>query len=214
MSDEQALLALDEEWQTALAVVAHPDDLEYGAASAVSKWTSEGKTVAYLLATRGEAGIDGMLPDEARKVRSQEEIEGAKVVGVDTVEFLDYTDGVVEYGLPLRRDIARAILRHKPEVVVTINFDLRFAQGMANQADHRAVGARRAGRLPRRGQPVDIPGTAGRGAGAVGRSPNVHRRRVAEPDARGGRGGSHMEGRGVSGETRCLHKGAEPGRSS
>ena len=140
MPDESALLALDEEWQTALAVVAHPDDLEYGAASAVSKWTSEGKTVAYLLATRGEAGIDGMLPDEARKVRSQEEVEGAKVVGVDTVEFLDYTDGVVEYGLPLRRDIARAIRRHKPEVVVTINFDLRFAQGMANQADHRAVG--------------------------------------------------------------------------
>ena len=140
MSDEQALLALDEEWQTALAVVAHPDDLEYGAASAVAKWTSEGKTVTYLLATRGEAGIDGMLPDEASKVRSQEEIEGAKVVGVDTVEFLDYTDGVVEYGLPLRRDIARAIRRHKPEVVVTINFDLRFAQGMANQADHRAVG--------------------------------------------------------------------------
>ena len=59
---------------------------------------------------------------------------------MDTVEFLDYTDGVVEYGLPLRRDIARAIRRHKPEVVVTINFDLRFAQGMANQADHRAVG--------------------------------------------------------------------------
>ena len=140
MSDERALLALDEEWQMALAVVAHPDDLEYGAASAVSKWTSEGKTVAYLLATRGEAGIDGMLPDEARKVRSQEEVEGAKVVGVDTVEFLDYTDGVVEYGLPLRRDIARAIRRHKPEVVVTINFELRFAQGMANQADHRAVG--------------------------------------------------------------------------
>ena len=137
---ENALLALDEDWGTALAVVAHPDDLEYGAASAVSKWTSDGKSVAYLLATRGEAGIDGMTPDEARVVRSQEEVDGAKVVGVDTVEFLDYADGVVEYGLPLRRDIARAIRRHKPEVVATINFDLRFAQGMANQADHRAVG--------------------------------------------------------------------------
>ena len=53
---ERKLQPLDEDWQTALAVVAHPDDLEYGAASAISKWTSEGKKVVYLLATRGEAG--------------------------------------------------------------------------------------------------------------------------------------------------------------
>lgn len=134
------LQPLDEYWQTALVVVAHPDDIEYGAASAVSKWTSEGKTVVYLLVTRGEAGIDGMHPDETREVRTREEIEGAAVVGVHTVEFLDHPDGVVEYGLPLRRDIARAIRKHKPEVVVTGNLELRFGQGLANQADHRAVG--------------------------------------------------------------------------
>ena len=134
------LRPLDENWRAALAVVAHPDDLEYGAASAISKWTSEGKKVVYLLATRGEAGIDGMAPGETARVRVQEEIDGAAVVGVDTVEFLDHTDGIVEYGPALRRDIARAIRAHKPEVVITINFDLRFSQGLANQADHRAVG--------------------------------------------------------------------------
>ena len=135
-----ALQSLDEDWQTALVVVAHPDDIEYGTASAVSKWTSEGKTVVYLLVTRGEAGIDGMHPDEAREVRTREEVEGAAVVGVDTVEFLDYADGVIEYSLPLRRDIASAIRRHRPDVVITINMDMRFGQGLANQADHRAVG--------------------------------------------------------------------------
>ena len=134
------LQPLDEDWQNALAVVAHPDDLEYGTASAVSKWTSEGKTVVYLLATRGEAGIDGMVPDDARRVRTQEEIDGARVVGVETVDFLEHADGVVEYGLPLRRDIAKSIRKHRPEIVVTINFDMRFAGGMANQADHRNVG--------------------------------------------------------------------------
>ena len=134
------LQPLDENWQTALAVVAHPDDLEYGAASAISKWTSEGKKVVYLLATRGEAGIDGMEPDETARARVQEEINGAAVVGVDTVEFLDHTDGIVEYGPALRRDIARSIRAHKPDIVMTINFDLRFSQGAANQADHRAVG--------------------------------------------------------------------------
>lgn len=134
------LQPLDEDWNTALAVVAHPDDLEYGAASAISKWTSEGKRVVYLLATRGEAGIDGMAPEETSSVRVQEEVAGAAVVGVDTVEFLDHTDGIIEYGPGLRRDIARAIRAHRPDVVITINFDLRFSQGAANQADHRAVG--------------------------------------------------------------------------
>ncbi len=134
------LQPLDESWESALAVVAHPDDLEYGTASAISKWTSEGKRIIYLLATRGEAGIDGMDPDETRRVRAREEVESAAVVGVETVEFLDHVDGAVEYGLSLRRDIARAIRTHRPDVVVTINFDLRFAGGMTNQADHRAVG--------------------------------------------------------------------------
>ena len=137
---EDRLQPLDESWETALAVVAHPDDLEYGAASAVSKWTSEGKRVVYLLATRGEAGIDGMDPEETARVRTREEIDSAAVVGVDVVEFLEHTDGVVEYGLPLRRDIARAIRAHRPEVVITTNFELRFSGGRTNQADHRAVG--------------------------------------------------------------------------
>ena len=47
-----------------MAVVAHPDDLEYGVASAVARWTGQGKDVMYVLATSGEAGIDGMAPDE------------------------------------------------------------------------------------------------------------------------------------------------------
>ena len=81
-----------------------------------------------------------MDPEETSRVRTREEIESAAVVGVDTVEFLDHPDGVVEYGLPLRRDIARAIRVHRPEVVITLNFEMRFGGGMTNQADHRAVG--------------------------------------------------------------------------
>ena len=47
-----------DDWSRALAVVAHPDDLEFGAAGAVARWTAEGRSVVYLLVTRGEAGID------------------------------------------------------------------------------------------------------------------------------------------------------------
>ncbi len=129
-----------EDWQRALAIVAHPDDLEYGASSAVAKWTTAGKQIAYLLATRGEAGIEAWPPERTAPIREAEERESALLVGVRTVEFLDYRDGVVEYGLPLRRDLARAIRRHRPEAIITTHFGLAWPGGGLNQADHRAVG--------------------------------------------------------------------------
>jgi LmbE family N-acetylglucosaminyl deacetylase len=136
----ELLPALPENWDRCLAVAAHPDDIEYGTASAVARWTAAGKQVTYLLATRGEAGIDGMHPEEAAPLREAEERAGARQVGVDVVEFLDHRDGVVEYGLPLRRDIARTIRRHRPEVVLSGALSIRMVGGMTNQADHRAVG--------------------------------------------------------------------------
>ncbi len=136
----ERLEPVPEDWQRALAIVAHPDDLEYGASSAVAKWTTAGKEVTYLLATRGEAGIDAWPPERTGPIREQEERESALLVGVKTVEFLGYRDGIVEYGLPLRRDLARAIRRFRPDVLITTNFDLAWPGGGLNQADHRAVG--------------------------------------------------------------------------
>jgi LmbE family N-acetylglucosaminyl deacetylase len=72
---------MPEDWSRALAVVAHPDDLEYGAASAVARWTDQGKDVAYVLVTSGEAGIDGRDPAEVGPLREAEERAGAAVVG-------------------------------------------------------------------------------------------------------------------------------------
>jgi LmbE family N-acetylglucosaminyl deacetylase len=132
---------LPEDWSRALCVVAHPDDLEYGMAGAIAKWTAAGKQVSYLLVTRGEAGIDGMSPDDCARVREAEERASARVVGVDTVEFLDgHADGLIEYGLPLRRDLAAAIRRHRPEVLLSINFRETWGGRSFNMADHRNVG--------------------------------------------------------------------------
>jgi LmbE family N-acetylglucosaminyl deacetylase len=132
---------LDENWQRALAVVAHPDDLEFGAAAAVARWTGQGKTVVYCLVTSGEAGIDGMDPDRAREVREAEQRESARIVGVDTVEFLGQPDGIIEYGVPLRRAIAEVVRRHRPDVVITNNFrDTWDGDVMLNQSDHIATG--------------------------------------------------------------------------
>jgi LmbE family N-acetylglucosaminyl deacetylase len=130
-----------EDWSRALCVVAHPDDLEYGMAGAIAKWTSAGKDVAYLLVTRGEAGIDAMAPEACAPVREAEERASARVVGVSTVEFLDgHADGLIEYGVPLRRDLAHAIRRHRPEVVLSINFRESWGGRSFNMADHRNVG--------------------------------------------------------------------------
>jgi len=140
MYKRDRLETLPENWDKALAVVAHPDDLEYGAGAAIARWTSQGKEVIYLLVTRGEAGIDSMAPEEVGLLRVAEEKDSAKEVGVHTVEFLDYHDGVIEYGLPLRHDIARAIRRHHPDLLITINHQLTFDENRLNMADHRWVG--------------------------------------------------------------------------
>jgi LmbE family N-acetylglucosaminyl deacetylase len=139
--EETKMKPLDEDWTRAVAVVAHPDDLEYGAASALARWTAQGKDVSYVLVTSGEAGIAGMAPDRCGPLREEEERRSAAVVGVSHVEFLGFRDGVVEYGLPLRGAIAGALRRLRPEVVIGMNFELTWGEGGGvNHADHRTVG--------------------------------------------------------------------------
>lgn len=138
--EPQPLEAIDENWQTALVVVAHPDDVEFGAAAAVARWTGQGKNVVYCMVTSGEAGIDSMPPDECREVRIDEEIASAAIVGVSVVEFLGFPDGTVEHGITLRRAIAEQIRRHRPDIVITGNFHETWGGRTPNQADHVAVG--------------------------------------------------------------------------
>jgi LmbE family N-acetylglucosaminyl deacetylase len=132
---------LCESWQRGLAIVAHPDDLEFGAAAAIARWTGQGKHIVYCLVTSGEAGINTMAPEQARRIREAEQRAAAAAVGVTVVEFLGQPDGVVEYGVPLRRALARVVRRHRPEIVITTNFrDTWDGAVVLNQADHRATG--------------------------------------------------------------------------
>jgi LmbE family N-acetylglucosaminyl deacetylase len=139
------LRPLPGDWSRALVVAAHPDDIEYGLGAAVASWTSSGKEVHYLLATRGEAGMAGVPPEESGPVREEEERRSAAVVGVTEVEFLGFRDGVLEAGPDLRRAIAGAIRRHRPELVVTGFFGATWSPpgispSFLNSADHRALG--------------------------------------------------------------------------
>jgi LmbE family N-acetylglucosaminyl deacetylase len=131
---------LPEDWNRALAVVAHPDDMEYGAASAVARWTGQGKWVGYCLVTRGEAGIAGMEPERCAPLRMDEQRASCAVVGVDDVEFLDHADGLVENDLALRRDLAQAIRAAKPDVLLSINHRDSWGGPSWNHVDHRNVG--------------------------------------------------------------------------
>jgi LmbE family N-acetylglucosaminyl deacetylase len=140
MSNPNPLKPLPESWSKALAIVAHPDDLEFGAAAAIARWTGQGKEVVYVMVTSGEAGIDGLDPERCRAVREQEQVESARVVGVSEVEFLGFPDGTVEYGLPLRAAVAHVVRRHRPEIVITGNFRDTYGGRGLNQADHIAVG--------------------------------------------------------------------------
>ena len=131
---------MPQDWRRALAVVAHPDDLEYGAAAAIAEWAAAGREITYVLATRGEAGIDGLEPERCARVREAEQRASAAAAGAAAVEFLDHRDGVIEEGPALRRDIAAAIRRHQPELLITINHHDTWGGNHWNTPDHRAVG--------------------------------------------------------------------------
>ena len=145
---------VDEDWSSALAIVAHPDDLEFGAASAIARWTAQGKRIGYLMATRGEAGIDGIDPRGDRPIREQK--KGSRPHrrrGHGRLPRLSRRR--LEYGLPLRHDFAAAVRRHQPEVVITGNFQDTFGPGAQSGGSHRGR-PRGPGRCAGRGQPVGV----------------------------------------------------------
>lgn len=129
-----------EDWSRGLAVVAHPDDMEYGAAAAVARWTAQGKDICYVLVTDGETGISSMPPEEVGPLRRAEQVASCAVVGVTDVAFLGHPDGTVVEGIDLRADLAAAVRRFRPDVVLSINHHDSWGGPSWNHADHRAVG--------------------------------------------------------------------------
>ncbi|MFT4199213.1 PIG-L deacetylase family protein [Gordonia sp. (in: high G+C Gram-positive bacteria)] len=129
------------DWQTALVLVAHPDDPEYGMAAAVHRWTGEGKRVVYGLATSGEEGIEGMAPAECGPLREGEQRASAARVGVDEVEFWGFPDSAVTNTPELRAKVAEAITRTRPDVVLSMFGGAEWAPGFPNQRDHMEFAA-------------------------------------------------------------------------
>ncbi len=125
-----------------LVVSAHPDDIEFGCAGAVAKWTDEGAQVTYCIVTDGSTGTadTDLFGDKLAAIRREETILAAKVCGVTDVRFLGYRDGYVEPTLDLRRDIARVFRDVKPIRMVTLDAASVLGDWFVNHPDHRAVG--------------------------------------------------------------------------
>lgn len=130
-----------ENWSTALVLVAHPDDPEYGMAAAVARWTSQGKRIVYALATSGEEGIAGMPAEECGPLREREQIASAAVVGVDEVEFWGFPDSEIFNTPELRTKVAETVNRVRPDVVLSLYGGPEWAPGFPNQRDHMQFAA-------------------------------------------------------------------------
>lgn len=133
----------DSDVRRILAVMAHPDDVDFGAAGTVAGWTDRGIEVVYLMVTDGDAGgfDDGITRAEMAALRRDEQRAAAKCVGVSDVRFLGYPDGRVEATLGLRRDIARVIRQVRPDRVLMPSPERDYQRIYPSHPDHRAVGA-------------------------------------------------------------------------
>ncbi|WP_258574279.1 PIG-L deacetylase family protein [Actinomadura parmotrematis] len=123
--------------------MAHPDDVDFGAAGTVATWTDAGIEVVYLMITDGDAGgFDDAFPRaEMAGLRRDEQRAAAKCVGVTDVRFLGYPDGRLEATLDLRRDIARVIRQVRPDRMLIPSPERNFERIAPSHPDHRAAGA-------------------------------------------------------------------------
>ena len=129
--------------ESAMVIVAHPDDAEFTMAGTVALWTRSGCRVTYVLCTDGNAGSHepGMTRERLAEIRRQEQRAACDTLGVREVMFLGYDDGQLQPTLDLRRDLVTAIRQYRPEVVLTSD-PTRLFRGdrYINHPDHRAAG--------------------------------------------------------------------------
>lgn len=128
--------------KSALAIAAHPDDIEFSSVGTLARWVKAGSRVGYVLCTSGDVGIadPGMTREKAAQIREKEALDAARVAGVEHVVFLREPDGLLEPTLALRKKLVREIRRFRPEVVVTGDPTIVWAGAdYINHPDHRAA---------------------------------------------------------------------------
>ncbi len=133
----------EEPYRRGMVVVAHADDAEYACSGTVAKWCKEGMEVVYVICTDGSKGSSDpeMTPGQLIEIRRNEQISAGKVLGLKEVVFLGYEDSMLQPTLELRRDIARQIRKHKPDILISPS-PVRSLNGTGyiGHPDHLAAG--------------------------------------------------------------------------
>lgn len=128
--------------ESAMAIVAHPDDIEFSCAGTLARWAKAGTRISFVLCTSGDVGIaePGMTRARAAEIREAEERAAAALLGAQEVVFLREPDGMLQATLELRKRLVREIRRFKPEVVISGDPTIVWAgNDYINHPDHRAA---------------------------------------------------------------------------
>ncbi len=124
-----------------LCFVAHPDDIDFGAAGTIAKWTSEGVRVSYCIMTDGDAG--GFSEEHRHDIvdrRREEQRAAARMVGVENVHFLGQRDGFLEPTTDLIAGVVELIRRERPDIVMSMHPDRNWERIQKSHPDHLACG--------------------------------------------------------------------------
>jgi LmbE family N-acetylglucosaminyl deacetylase len=126
--------------QRVLVITAHPDDSEFGAGGTVARLVREGMQVSYCIVTNGNKGSGdrSMTPERLARIREEEQRGAARVLGVETVDFLGFPDCEVEDTRESRLAVTAAIRRHRPDRLIIQNPHRTKNLG-ASHRDHRTV---------------------------------------------------------------------------
>jgi len=128
--------------ERAMAIYAHPDDIEFSCAGTLARWAKEGCKNSYVIITSGDVGISDpdISREEARKIRESEARDAAEIAGADEIIFLGEPDGILEPSLEIRKRLVCEIRRFKPEVVICSDPSIIIASDTyINHPDHRAA---------------------------------------------------------------------------
>ncbi len=123
----------------ALAIAAHPDDVEFGCGGTLAKWARQGTEIFHLICTDGSKGTwrEEQDPAELVVIRRAEQRRAAQLLGgTGEVIFLGWPDGELESGLRQRAQIASWIRQLHPGVVLAHDPWKRYRL----HPDHRNAG--------------------------------------------------------------------------
>jgi LmbE family N-acetylglucosaminyl deacetylase len=128
---------------SAMAIHAHPDDIEFSCVGTLARWARSGARISYVLCTSGDVGIDqpGMTCENATQIREAESRAAAEIAGASEIIFLREPDGLLQPTLELRKKLVHEIRRFRPEVVICGDPTVVWSgDTYINHPDHRAAG--------------------------------------------------------------------------